>query len=155
MKSIKFLIIALALFSSCQYANAAQRGNNAENNKWLTEVRNYKHNFLVKETEMTAAQRDQFIPLYTEMENEIYKVNREARNLESSVSRNIGNASEADYNRAAEALSDAKAKEGQIENEYYQKFSKILSKKQLFLLKRAETRFARNMLDHNKRANQK
>ena len=152
MKYLSIIIIISTLLFSSTLSNAAKRSGRADNNKWLTEVRTYKHNFLVKETEMTTAQRDAFIPLYTDMENEIYQVNREARDLESSVSKNVANASENDYEKAAQALSDTKVKEGEIENAYFQKFSKILSKKQLFLLKRAENRFARNMLDHNKRS---
>jgi hypothetical protein len=45
-----------------------------------------------------------------------------------------------------------KLREGQIETAYFQKFARILTKKQLFLLKRAETRFTRSMLDHHRAA---
>ena len=46
-----------------------------------------------------------------------------------------------------------KADENIISQEWgtIDKFEKILSKKQMFLLKRAENRFARNMLSHSKR----
>ena len=42
---------------------------------------------------------------------------------------------------------DVKDKEAKIEATYFEKFKEILSAKQLFLLKRAETRFSRNMLN--------
>ena len=53
--------------------------------------------------------------------------------------------------QAAEALSNAKVREGEIEAKYFAKFTKILSKRQLFLLKKAENDFARNMLQGRKK----
>ena len=45
-----------------------------------------------------------------------------------------------------------KQKEGEIEMEYFTKFEKILSKKQLFLLKRAENKFTQSILNYHKKA---
>ena len=42
-------------------------------------------------------------------------------------------------------------REGEIEAKYFDKFSKILTKKQLFLLKQAEVKFTREMLNKNKK----
>ena len=84
------------------------------------------------------------------MEQEIYQVNVEARNLENKISNSTDEISELEYEKAAEALAEVKSREGEIELNYYKKFEKILSKKQLFLLKRAENRFTRDMLNHNR-----
>ena len=35
---------------------------------------------------------------------------------------------------------------------YFEKFEKILNKKQLFLLKRAESKFTQQMLNHHRKA---
>jgi hypothetical protein len=42
-------------------------------------------------------------------------------------------------------------REGEIEAKYFEKFSKIRSKKQLFLLKQAEGKFTREMLKKRKK----
>lgn len=86
------------------------------------------------------------------MEKEIFKINSEARRLEMQVSANIDNASDEDFARAAQAMSDIKALEAQVEIKYYPQFAEILSDKQLFLLKRAENHFASNMLKHFNRS---
>jgi hypothetical protein len=115
-------------------------------------VRNYKHELLVKEVGMTPTQRDEFMPLYIAMENEIYQANREAKALEESISKANSRVSDSEYDHAANSLASLRMREGEIENAYFQKYAKILSKRQLFLLKRAENRFTRNMLEHNRRS---
>ena len=48
-------------------------------------------------------------------------------------------------------MANVKAKEGEIENKYFEKYAKILTKKQLFLLKQAEVKFTRQMVSKGKR----
>ena len=86
------------------------------------------------------------------MEDKVYSTNREARNLEQQLSSSQEEANDENYASVATALSQVKEKEAEIENHYFELFSKILSKKQMFLLKRAENRFSIEMLNHNKRS---
>lgn len=150
MKIKHIFIFAIACVLS---AGAIQAQNNKANNraKWLKEVREYKYDKLIEETEMTKAQQNEFFPLYRAMEQEIYQANVEARQMESKITNSKNDVSDAEYEKAANALAEVKSREAQIELEYYHKFEKILSKKQLFKLKRAENRFARDMLGHYKR----
>ena len=88
---------------------------------------------------------------YKEMEKAIFTANQEARALELKVS-NQTRTSEAEYAAAALMLARVEQREGDIEMEYYQKFERILSKKQLFQLKRAENKFTQYMLSHHRRS---
>ena len=146
-----FAFFCLILSPSFSPASAQNRAN-AQNRRWITEVRNYKHELLVKEVGMTPTQRDEFMPLYIAMENEIYQANREAKALEESISKANSRVSDSEYDHAANSLASLRMREGEIENAYFQKYAKILSKLQLFLLKSAENRFTRNMLEHNRRS---
>lgn len=154
MKTFLLQILFLATFIGQSGLMTAQTTENKPQpkNKWMNEVRNFKHSFLVKETEMTEEQSKEFIPLYTEMENKIYQVNSDARKIEQETSRSQKEISDDEYFATATALSKVKSKEAEIEDHYFTLFSKILSKKQLFLLKRAEKRFTLKMLNHNKRS---
>ena len=152
----KFISLAILLsvaFSQCCLISAQE--NKPQPNKWIEEVKNFKHSFLVKETQMSDDQSKLFIPLYTEMENKVYKANRDARQMEADLSKENNEVSNEHYIAVAQALSDVKAIEGEIEKEYFKLFSEILSPKQMFLLKRAENRFAIEMLNHNKRSKAK
>ena len=153
IKLKNILVIALLMTSM----TLAARDNNSDNdrqNKWMNEYREFKQEFLSKEVDLTPSQKSEFFPLYNEMEQEIYNVNLEARKAEQTISQK-DDASNNDYLEAAKLMVDVKTKEARIETEYFEKFAKILDSRQLFLLKRAETRFSRNMLQHHKEASRR
>ena len=129
-----FILAALALTASAQQPS-----------QWATEMLEAKHSFIIEQVQLTPAQQQQFMPLYEAMEKEIYQTNRDARTIATSVEKKAS-PTDADYMQAAEALSRAKVREGEIEEKYFAQFAKILSKRQLYLLKRAENQFTREML---------
>lgn len=144
-----FLHIALAalmLLSISIPALAQGKGSG-----WTKEMLEYKHDFIAEQTEMTQAQRDKFMPMYEAMEKEIYNANRTAREQARKVQNTSRKVSDQEYATAAKAMSQVKVKEGEIESRYYDKFAKILSKKQMFQLKQAELRFTRQMLSKGRR----
>ncbi len=118
--------------------------------KFATDMYQAKHEMIIEELGLTMTQQKQFMPLYEQMEREIYQVNRNARALAKEIE-NKKNPSDRDYEAAASALSSTRIREGEIEAKYFDKFSKILSKKQLFLLKQAEAKFTREMLKKRKK----
>lgn len=125
-------------------------GAYAQNSKWGQEMLEAKHQMIIKEVGLTPTQQEQFMPVYQEMEKEIYQTNRDARKLASEIEKKKS-PSDSEYQQAAEALSRAKVREGEIEAKYFEKFSKMLSKKQLFQLKLAEAKFTRTMLRNRKK----
>ena len=118
--------------------------------KFATDMYQAKHEMILQALGLTMTQQKQFMPLYEQMEREIYEVNRNARALANEVEKKK-NPSDKDYEAAASALSNTRMREGEIEAKYFDKFAKILSKKQLFLLKQAETKFTREMLRKRKK----
>ena len=138
---VAILTIVLAL------ATAATAQNSRT--KFASDMYQAKHEMIVRELGLTMTQQKQFMPLYEQMEREIYQVNRNARALAKEVE-NKKNPSDRDYEAAASALSSTRVREGEIEAKYFDKFSKILSKKQLFQLKQAELKFTREMISKKK-----
>jgi Spy/CpxP family protein refolding chaperone len=149
MKRLYLIALAIVLLSSISPA-IAKDNTNGNNSQWTREMLDYKHDFIAEQTGMTQAQRDKFMPLYEAMEKEVFAVNRTAREQAKQASNNK-KASDQDYYNAARAMSQAKVKEGEIEGRYFEKFSKILSKKQMFLLKQAELKFRRQMISQGKK----
>ena len=74
------------------------------------------------------------------MEKTIYKMNSEAEALMKKTAADT-NASETEFEAAATAMAKTTLQQG-----YFNKFSKFLSKKQLFLLKQAEEKFTQYLL---------
>lgn len=126
---------------------AAAQGNRS---KWGQEMLEAKHKMIIETVGLSPTQQEQFMPVYQEMEREIYQTNRDARTLAAEVEKKKS-PSDSEYAQAAEALSRAKVREGEIEAKYFDKFSKMLSKRQLFLLKQAESKFTRTMLRGRKK----
>lgn len=116
----------------------------------VKEMLDQKHEFIVKETGMSQAQRAKFMPLYEAMEKEIYNVNHNAREQAKKIN-SSKKVNDDEYAKAAKAMAEVKLKEGEIETRYLNQYSKILTKKQLFLLKQAEIKFVRQMMSKGKR----
>ena len=118
--------------------------------KFATDMYQAKHEMIIEELGLTPSQQKQFMPIYEQMEREIYQVNRNARALAAEVEKKK-NPTDRDYEAAASALSRTRVQEGEIEAKYFEKFSKILTKKQLFQLKQAEMKFTREMISKKKK----
>ena len=144
----KLIALSALLCSAIIFAAPAQNSRT----KFATDMYQAKHEMIIEELGLTPTQQKQFMPLYEQMEREIYQVNRNARALASEVEKKK-NPSDRDYEAAASALSNTRVLEGDIEAKYFDKFSKILTKKQLFQLKQAEGKFTREML--SKKRNKK
>ncbi len=141
--------IATMMTAPASVTAQTQAANGQQRSGWATRMLDYKHQLIVEQVNMTKAQQQQFMPLYVAMEQEIYNANSNARLLARKVE-SMAKPTDEQYAQAAEALSRARLVEGQIEQRYFEKFAKILSKKQLFLLKQAEIDFTRNMLSRGR-----
>lgn len=147
MKRVIFIFTLLWL-SSLTFTGAAQRSQrltNEDRQKWLTEMRSLKHDFLTKELSLTREQQAEFFPIYDEMEDELNRVNTETRNLERKVKSN-SNVSDAEYDNTLRTIYGQKQREGTIEMAYFEKFKTILKPQQLLALKDAERKFTRQLV---------
>ena len=140
--NIRTIIICLAAAISAS-AMAQQPGDGS---KWRAEMLEAKHQLIIEQVGLTPTQQEQFMPMYEAMEKEIFQNNFEARVAAQAVSKRGNNATDTECFNAAKTISDAKVKEGEIESRYFDKFSQVLSKRQMFLLKQAEINFTRTML---------
>ena len=144
MKRLLTILIATLVIAS------AMTAQNKGRSKFATDMYQAKHEMIIEELGLTQSQQKQFMPLYEQMEREIYQVNRNARALANEVEKKK-NPRDRDYEVAASALSNTRVQEGDIEAKYFEKFSKILSKKQLFQLKQTERKFTQEMLSKKRK----
>ena len=148
----KITFYALILMTILPVAAFGKESDKTQRIQWMKEVRTYKYEFFTQEMELTEEQQQAFFPEYEAMEKAIFTVNKEARELERKISASTTPVSDTEYEAAATAMAKVRQEEGEIEMEYFAKFEKILTKKQLFLLKRAENKFTQSILSHHKRA---
>lgn len=118
--------------------------------RWMTEIRNYKHDFFTKELELSEDQQRNFFAEYDQMEDRINKLNSETRELEEKTIDNP-DASDVELEATARALFEIKGEESKIELEYFEKFKNILQPKQLVLIKNTERKFTQQLVQHHRR----
>lgn len=118
--------------------------------KWFSELRQVKRNYFIKELNLDREQQNKFFPLYEEMEDKTFRIDDEARQMEQRIA-DAKDATDTEYEKAAEALYDADVQTAQIRREYMDKFKTILSRRQLFELKGAERKFSREMMRQHHR----
>lgn len=149
-KNILLLLIAAIIFAMPGYATDNKK--NIDRKEWFKELRQYKHSFLAKELDLTKEQEAKFFPMYDEMDDAMFKVNREARVMEKKITKSSEKVSDLEYEKAAEAMYEVKGKEAAIEKQYFTKFKTVLTPKQLFELKQAERRFTDKLMKEHSKA---
>ncbi len=116
--------------------------------RWKSELRSYKHDFMSRELDLSREQQSKFFPLYDQMEDSIEQINADTRELEKRIG---DNATDIETEAAARALFEQKSREGQLELEYFDSFKTILTPRQLLKIKNAERQFMRRLMHHNRR----
>lgn len=107
MKRNHILISALILAAAMPLMTPAQHMSDENRIAWTGEMRKYKHQWLTKELEMSTEQSHKFFDLYDEMEDELERIYRETRNLESRTLRN-DKSSDTECEAAARAVFEQK-----------------------------------------------
>ncbi len=150
------VLTIILLLSVVSFASAAAQSSVLspdDRQRWLSEIRNYKHDFLARELDLSREQQNEFFPLYDEMEDRIEALNAQARDIEANVSENP-DAGDLEILGAAYSQFELKKLEGEIELEYYDKFKEILNPRQLLQLKSAEKLFTRQLVNRRNQMRQ-
>lgn len=147
---VQFAIVLGLMFAA--FGAMAQAGPMSSENRerWLAEMREYKHEFLVKELDLTKEQQRDFFPLYDSMEDEIERLNAETRDAEMRLAKNA-DATDLELENGARTIFEQKRAEGQIEMTYFDKFREILTPRQLLRLKNAERKWQQQLINHHRR----
>lgn len=149
----KTLIILSALLAIlCGTPQAPAQGHH-DRSQWMSEVLQYKCTYLARELGLTKEQEQKFFPLYEEMEQQTSRMEEETRAMERRLSES-DNVTDLEYEKASEALFDLKAKQGEVEKGYMEKYKTILTPRQLFLLKGVERQFGRDLMKQHQRIKQ-
>ena len=148
-------IFAAAVFAAsamCAIGAVAQNQqlNNEDRDRYINEIRTYKHDFLTRDLNLSREQQREFFALYDEMDEKLQQLNNETRDLERQAESN-SEASATELEAAARAVFEQTAKEGNIELEYFDKFAKVLTPRQLLKLKTSEKKFTQTLVRQHRR----
>lgn len=151
-----YFITLLVMFMAFGYAPEASARKQCKRDTWFKEMLQLKHDYLVKELNLSREQQTKFFPLYDQMENEKKKLFDQTRAMEKSVAEKGDKATDLELEKASDAIVEMKGRESAIEKKYYCRFKQILTPRQIFKLHDAERKFQRQMVkEHHKKKNQK
>lgn len=145
------LILLLAVLAPA----VAQKHQGRSKHEMRKEMKDFHMKFLAQEIDLKEDQQKPFFDTYSQMMEERRKIFDETRNLEKRL--RDGKATEEEYETVTAALTNAKERDAAIEKKYDEKFSKILTPKQLYKLKEAEEKWRAKMQEmrHSNRRNRK
>ena len=138
-------VLAAVLISMASLSVFAQAPGpkDIDRDRFLSEIRNYKHEVLVKSLELTKEQQREFFPIYDELDNRLQEINTETRELEKRVAVDQ-TATDTEIEAAASMVYSQKQREGNLEKAAELSYGKLPElKKQLEL--EEETVHAREM----------
>lgn len=148
----RFLLILITLISLTPAALAEPKDEPTA--EMLKELQEFKVKYLTQEMDLPADKQSEFTKLYMQYENERSALFRDLHKRFRSMCK-IQTPSDAEYMSAAESMSTAKAREGELEKKYFNKFKIILTPKQLYNMKRAEGKFDRKLDEMRRKGNGK
>lgn len=147
MKLRRILLIIAAVASMAVQCAMAQT---QAREQWMDQINQYKRTYFTKELDLNAQQQTKFFQLYDEMTEQTDRIDREARAMEQRLT-DASDVTDLEYEKATEAMFDAKVQQAEVEKAYMVRFKDILTRKQLFKLKGVERKFSREMMrQHNR-----
>lgn len=146
MKKRLILLYIILLTGIC--TNAQDRGKDKSFD--LEKFKATKMAYLIQEAGITPEEAAQLTPLYFEMQEKRFKIMMKTRSKAKNMNENCNPGNEECIKMLDEIL-DNQIEDANIERAYYQKFKKILSPQKILKLKRADFRFAHEMLKQNDR----
>ncbi|MBD8347446.1 MULTISPECIES: hypothetical protein [unclassified Dysgonomonas] len=138
-------ILLLALLSIFSYFPLSAQEHSHRGDFDIEAFKQKRAEFIIEKVNLTDAEAKAFIPLTNELMDKRFELNRAIRK-ESRELRKKSNKTNADYERLLEASSSVKIKEAQLEQEYLQKFKKVLSAEKIYRYKQAETQYMKELV---------
>lgn len=151
MRSKFTLLLLLFAFTLAPLASAHPRcctppQQQESMKKRMEEFFEQKKSYLTQEAELTQEEADAFFPLYNELQQKKFDLNRDLREKLRKMEKRDDTIADDEYLDAVNAVNDLNLKEAQLDQEYYAKFARILPAKKLYKLQQADGNFARTMM---------
>lgn len=138
-------ILLLVLLSIFSYFPSSAQEHSHRGDFDIEAFKKKRAEFIIEKVNLTDAEAKAFIPLTNELMDKRFELNRAIRK-ESRELRKKSNKTNADYERLLEASSSVKIKEAQLEQEYLQKFKKVLSAEKIYKYKQAENQYMKELV---------
>lgn len=145
LRVLSLLLIFIVAGSGVSVAADKQSGKKKNHAEMMREVQEFKIKYILQEAEITQEQQPEFVKLYTEMSNAKIALFRQYRDDHKALKAKPSPTDE-EYDKVSAQMAGVKSAEGAIDQSYYIQFKKLLTPRQLYLMKAAEFRFNNKMM---------
>ena len=139
----KIITIVLLCIMSVAPAVAQHSGKSA---RMRAELQEFKIKYLIQEIDLPADKHADFTIIYTQFDHDRESLFDDMGTRFKAFKNKEGH-SDAEYSGMAEAMAVFKYREGDLEKSCFQQLKTLLTPKQLYLLKHAEHKFHRKIMD--------
>ena len=150
MRNKLILLLIMGLFALAPLASARCRCEAPQQResmqKRMEEFFAQKKAYLIKEADLTDEEADAFFPLYNELQQKKFELNRDLREKLRRMEKKDETITDDAYLDAVNSVNDLSLREAQLDQEYYAKFVRVLPAKKLYKVQQAESSFVRNMM---------
>jgi Spy/CpxP family protein refolding chaperone len=150
-KKLLFTITILAgfiLITANSFAQDENQEPKKEGKELFEKFKLKRKEFISKAMNLTESEKNAFFPLCNELQMKKYELNKKLRESIRKIlkaQKNNQAVTEEDYKKVIELSIQVKQKELKLEEEYIDKFLKVISPEKVFLYQRAEQQFGRSM----------
>ena len=147
-KSLIMIILACLLCITAQPQGARQSNPQAHGGFSFEQYQQDKCDFIVKEMELSEADINKFLPTYKELlkaKSELYHKYGKSRRVMRDV-REGKQVPDSIMQHASQDASQLQVEDAKLEQEYLQKFEKLLTPVQIIRLQEAEQKFKNEMM---------
>lgn len=144
---LSYILILVALIP----VNAQKREHRqgTSHTQWVKEMQAAKLEYIGKAIGLADDKKEQFNSTYKAMDSELESLRKDMKKMTDRID-DAKEVTDLEYEKAAESLFEIKGKENAVEMKYYKQFKDILTKQQLYKLKKAEFKWTRELMKHRK-----
>ncbi len=151
---MRYKIFILAVFCSVSLGLFSQQNkSNSESRKAEFEKFKAKRvEYISSQMNLTEDESKAFWPLCDELQEKKFQLNKNLRQEIRTLNQKVKEGkkpTEAEYDEVVSLAADVRIKEAELDQEYIDKFKKVISSEKIFKYQRAEIHFARTMLDRD------
>ncbi|MCL1821586.1 MAG: hypothetical protein FWG22_02055 [Prolixibacteraceae bacterium] len=148
MKKVIFILLALMMVSPL--AEAQQKEKEKPD---FEKFKSHKISFITEKLNLTPQEAEKFWPVYNQFEKEKMDCQNKRRELERMAFDENKTLSSQEIIKTIREISNTYKKENELNDEYNEKFLKVLSPQKVLLLYRAEGQFRAHMFEQFKKRN--
>lgn len=150
----KLMILALVIMSNAAFAQTPSERSKASKENYHQKMMEMRINYVRENLVLNDGEMEKFIPIYKEKLEKITAIRKDSKQASRDLRKNIESLTEAEVDARMKKKFETQQEVLNIEKEYYEKFKKVTSAKNLVTLQSVERKFQMDVMKKASEARQ-